>query len=169
MSTLERVVSAIDAVSTKSARRHGNEYRAQCPAHGGKGMNLHIREGDKRVLFTCYSHHCDPKDIMEAVGLRLADVFYESLSKDEKLQRQIVKTKAQIEAECVHAYLIIAQLPTMKEKGIEPTSEDDTAIKKSLAVLKRHNFTQEDYFRIEERKQAAVDARYRPTYEWWKE
>jgi len=47
----------------------------------------------------------------------------------------------------------------MKTNGIEPSESDLLSISKSLAVLEKYHFTEDDYFSIEERKQAQADER----------
>ena len=52
------------------------KYRACCPAHGGKDPNLSVWVNHDGTIGTkCYSHGCDRKDIIEAVGLTLRDIF----------------------------------------------------------------------------------------------
>ena len=51
------------------------KWMACCPAHGDRSPSLSIRESDDRVLIHCFSQHCEPNDIMAAVGLSLSDLF----------------------------------------------------------------------------------------------
>ena len=53
------------------------KYRAQCPAHDGQSRrSLSIREmPDGTVMLKCFSHDCAAVDIVQAVGLELADLF----------------------------------------------------------------------------------------------
>jgi hypothetical protein len=51
---------------------------ALCPVHGDKSPSLSICEGKKAVLITCRSHGCDLKDICEAAGLQMSDLWYSS-------------------------------------------------------------------------------------------
>lgn len=56
--------------------RHGENYRAQCPGHGGKDCNLELKpRPGGGVEVHCYSHDCDLKTIAGAVGLSTADFF----------------------------------------------------------------------------------------------
>ena len=150
---------AIEAVSSKSVQRSGKGFRAQCPAHGGGDRNLYITDGEKRLVVVCHSHHCDPKDVVEAVGLSISDLFYESLTLSQKHKKKRTKNKRQIESECVHAYLVLIQLPVMKRNGIAPTEKDVDAINDALAVIERYDFTDDNYLAIERKRQEEVDER----------
>ncbi len=89
---LETILEAIERAdtTTKPLQRSGNGYRAQCPAHGGKERNLYITDGNKRVLMTCHSRSCDPKDILESVGLGLRHCYYQNNSNVRPLRPQRV-------------------------------------------------------------------------------
>jgi hypothetical protein len=51
-------------------RGSGSWYEAQCPAHNGGGLNLHVWKGrDGSVGLKCWSHECSYKDIVAALGL----------------------------------------------------------------------------------------------------
>ena len=89
---LETILEAIARAdtTTKPLQRSGNGYRAQCPAHGGQERNLYIADGNKRVLMTCHSQSCDPKDILESVGLGLRHCYYQNTSNVRPFRRQRV-------------------------------------------------------------------------------
>jgi hypothetical protein len=70
---------AIESTVGKKSRRSGKGFRLPCPAHGGKNHNLWIADGDNRVIMSCKSQQCDPKDIMESIGLSIRDVYFEPL------------------------------------------------------------------------------------------
>jgi len=156
---LNMVVSTIESHTGVMARWSGGKARLANPLRGTKDRNLLISDGDNRLRITDFSHGSDPKEVMEAVGMSIKDVFYESLSLKQRQTNQRAKSKQQIEDECVHAYLIISQLPAMKTNGIEPSELDLLSISKSLAVLEKYHFTEDDYFSIEERKQTQADER----------
>ena len=47
------------------ARRVSGGWRAHCPVHNGHDPNLSLRNGDAvPLLVKCWSHLCDPKDIL---------------------------------------------------------------------------------------------------------
>lgn len=69
--TVDEFVKYLDKVF-----KSGNGYRACCPAHSGKDANLAIwTRDDSTIGIKCYSHGCDRKDVLEAVGLTLADIL----------------------------------------------------------------------------------------------
>lgn len=54
----------------------GGEYRAQCPAHGGKDRNLAIGLGDNgSIVCKCHSHGCKGPEVAAAVGLTIRDLM----------------------------------------------------------------------------------------------
>lgn len=68
----------------QDVRRNGNGWMACCPAHEDRNPSLSISEGDDgRVLLHCFAG-CDPKAIVEAVGLRLQDLYPSSKPKAPK-------------------------------------------------------------------------------------
>ena len=52
-----------------NAKPRGEGWRMPCPAHGGDDANLEVWPEEDRVGAKCYSHHCDYKDIMNALGI----------------------------------------------------------------------------------------------------
>ena len=60
-------------------RRSGNGYRMRSVCHGGYGKNLYLADSpDGRLIATCFSHHCEYKDIMQTLedqGLKPKDTF----------------------------------------------------------------------------------------------
>ena len=49
-------------------KRSGDSWRVPCPAHGGDGPNLSLRNADGgRLLTYCHSHGCSFKDIISAL------------------------------------------------------------------------------------------------------
>ena len=105
---LNKVVAAIEAVNTKPFQQSGKGFRLQCPAHDGKDRNLYIADGDKKLIIKCHSHQCDPKDILESVGLSLQDIYYDSgLTPQEKKQYKQLKTDKQIKKELVQELLVL--------------------------------------------------------------
>ena len=104
---LHKVISAIEAVNIKPFSKSGKGFRLQCPAHDGKDLNLYVADGDKRLIIKCHSHQCDPKDILEAVGLSLKDIYYDSgLTTQERKKYKQLKTDKQIKKELVQELLV---------------------------------------------------------------
>ena len=53
---------------TDKPKRSGDSWRVPCPAHGGDGPNLSLRNADGgRLLTYCHSHGCSFKDIISAL------------------------------------------------------------------------------------------------------
>jgi hypothetical protein len=57
---------------------------ARCPAHEDRTPSLAVSEGDKGVLIHCWAG-CDPRFIVEALGLRLSDLYYDAASAPERV------------------------------------------------------------------------------------
>ena len=56
---------------TDKPKRSGESWRVPCPAHGGDGPNLSLRNGDGgRLLTYCHSRGCSFKDIIAALRER---------------------------------------------------------------------------------------------------
>src|SRR5215208_3078768 len=57
-------------------KERGGEFRARCPAHQGTSDNsLSVKEGDDgRALLKCHAG-CEIKDIVNALGLEVVDLF----------------------------------------------------------------------------------------------
>ncbi|KXF48355.1 hypothetical protein AXA44_29690 [Rhodococcus sp. SC4] len=75
-SSFDRVVDRLTNVKPQS----DGSVRAVCPTavhNGNAGANLSVRQGHKGVLLTCWSHQCDYRDIAEALGLTVSDLFDE--------------------------------------------------------------------------------------------
>jgi hypothetical protein len=67
---LDRLLRRLRGVSES-----GSGWSAKCPAHDDQKASLSVSEGrDARVLIYCHVG-CTARAIVEAVGLRLADLF----------------------------------------------------------------------------------------------
>lgn len=53
-------------------------WLARCPAHDDRSPSLAIREIDDRVLIHCFAG-CSVEDVLQAVGLKMADLFPDKL------------------------------------------------------------------------------------------
>jgi len=125
---LNYVVSAIDAVNSKAAIRTGKGFRMPCPAHKGRNRNLFIADGECRLVIICHSHHCDPKDIMESVGLTINDVFYEKLNPKQAKEYKAKVTTRQLIEELNHELIVISLWVTAFSEGVYPRNgENDRA------------------------------------------
>lgn len=73
-SAVSRVLDALERVGCNS-RRCGRGWVARCPGHEDHTPSLSIAEGrDGRVLLRCWAG-CDTRAVLEALGLRWADLF----------------------------------------------------------------------------------------------
>jgi hypothetical protein len=70
-----------ECASLLQATRHGAQWRARCPAHGGDNPTaLAISAGEDRngnpvTLLYCFAHHCSVEDICAAMGITVANLF----------------------------------------------------------------------------------------------
>ncbi len=72
-STLDRVLAGLTGV-----RQEGSAYMACCPAHEDRRQSLSVAQGDDgRVLLHCHAG-CSTLDVVEKLGLRVADLFSHS-------------------------------------------------------------------------------------------
>lgn len=156
---LNAVVSRIERVTGISAHWHGDKARVASPLRQTNDRNVLISDGERSLRITDFAHRADVKDILESVGLSVAALYYEPLAPKQKQQKARDKSQRQIDNECVHAYLILIQLPNMWAQGIEPSSNDVESINKALRIIDKYQFTEADYDRIESARQAEVDTR----------
>lgn len=72
-SQLHNILNRLDNV-----QRGGRGYTARCPAHTDRRNSLSIGLGeDNRILVNCFAG-CSAKEIVEALGLVLRDLFSRS-------------------------------------------------------------------------------------------
>ena len=77
MSHVQILLDCLDRV-----RPSGNGWRSNCPAHDDKRAALIINEGDDgRILLYCYAE-CSGLEIVQSLGLTLADLFPQRITKD---------------------------------------------------------------------------------------
>lgn len=70
-----RLLHRLEGVRTRGAGR----WTAKCPAHADKSPSLSITAtDDERVLLKCWTG-CSAREVVEAVGLTLSDLFPERL------------------------------------------------------------------------------------------
>lgn len=59
----------------EGVRSTGGKHRAQCPAHGSKGLTLAVTLGrDDLPLIHCFAG-CEPEQVLAAIGLSWTDVY----------------------------------------------------------------------------------------------
>ena len=75
-SSIDALLGRLDRVTQTGPAK----WRAKCPAHDSSGLTLSIAEGDDgRALLNCFAG-CTADEVVEAVGLRVSDLFTEPLA-----------------------------------------------------------------------------------------
>lgn len=70
MPNLHDVRAAVERTGKKATPIRNNRFRAQCPAHDGRGLNLAFRvDHNGNIRFECMSHGCAWHDVAEAIGM----------------------------------------------------------------------------------------------------
>ena len=69
-------------------RPSGPGWVAQCPAHDDRQPSLSIHEGEKGLLVRCWAG-CQLSQICSALGLAIADLFYESCNQGRDARRPL--------------------------------------------------------------------------------
>ncbi|GEM_PF-4358571 len=137
-----RVVAAIEAANTKPAQKSGKGVRLQCPAHGGNDRNLYIADGASRLIMVCHSHHCDPKDILESVGLSIKDIYYKPLTPQEKTQHKILVNDRQLKSDLEIELLILLQWLSAFYESMFPIDNDADRSRVLLAMQRIQKVTE---------------------------
>lgn len=107
--TAETLLSKLEKV-----RKTGPEsWSACCPAHDDKGPSLSVRETDGKVLIHCFSG-CTVHEVVEAVGLNVADLFPPSESSG-KLERNPFPAAHALKAIAAEALVIAAAATHLAE------------------------------------------------------
>ena len=124
---LEKVLAALHEQG-RDVRRTSNGWDAQCPAHDDREPSLGVAvAGDGKVLLICRSNHCETKDVVEALGLTMPDLFPTARSK--RTVRHISEALARphkANADTEEAANIVAALTTHAEKtGADPHLIED--------------------------------------------
>lgn len=74
--SLERVRNAVVAHGKKATPIQGNSFRCQCPAHDGDGMSAVFKlQPSGKISYTCHSHGCDLKLLMNVLDLVHSDFY----------------------------------------------------------------------------------------------
>lgn len=73
--------SPADCAALLEATKHGDHWRASCPAHHGDNpLSLRISEGrdshgNPATLLHCFAHECSIEEICAAMGIHLRNLF----------------------------------------------------------------------------------------------
>ena len=88
---LDALLQRLDGV-----QKSGNGYRARCPACGGRSRKLSVSEADNgAVLLHCFAS-CDALNVMQAVGMTLADLFPVRLAPQTEQERRSALRSARL-------------------------------------------------------------------------
>ena len=136
----EKIADRIEEVSGSPVKRTSRGFSCACPAHGGKNKNLHIRDGEGRVIMRCFSQGCDPKDILESIGLSIKDVYHNPISgKELSRYNDIKKSKIMKEELSTEMLIIQAFLSAYDRNDCEEIERDRERI--HLAIDNVHAAT----------------------------
>ena len=111
----------------EGVRKSGAGWIAKCPAHPDKSPSLSIREGERGVILRCFAG-CSFAAIVDALGLRQSDTFYESLSAPQRRQRA---TRAVLKGVVAESLVVICAA-----SPIGLNDEDRARLKTALARLR---------------------------------
>jgi hypothetical protein len=71
-----QVISALEREGFSPKPAGKDKWEAKCPAHQGDRRNLSVARGDDgRALLHCNAHDCPAEEIVQALGLTLANLF----------------------------------------------------------------------------------------------
>ena len=73
----------ISRLKVESGPNGQGEYMCRCPAHDDKNASLCVKEGSKGIVLKCQAG-CATDSVLSAMGLKMADLFYESRSTGAK-------------------------------------------------------------------------------------
>lgn len=95
MNVSRTVLTADHFARLLNARRVGKgKWIARCVAHDDRTPSLSIWVGKKHpVMFRCMSQQCDPKSILDAMGLVWADVMSDRITDPKALKKAIALQK----------------------------------------------------------------------------
>lgn len=100
----QKLYTILDRLQSVKATGH-NQAMACCPAHDDRTPSLSIKETDEgRILIHCFAG-CGAADIMDAIGLRLSDLYPQPLSgsiSPLKPERRSIKNWLRTVAQAAH-------------------------------------------------------------------
>lgn len=74
-----------------SPNRQGQKIQCKCPVHGDKRPSLSVSEGnDGKILIKCHKE-CETPQVVEALGLTMADLFQDKPKRNQRSRGRIVK------------------------------------------------------------------------------
>ncbi|MGV7222965.1 MAG: hypothetical protein ACQ9MH_15725 [Nitrospinales bacterium] len=104
---INEIAAQCEVVTGKRVVVKNGRIRTLCAAHGGKGPNMAAWvNNDGSIGMKCYSHGCDRKDIIEALGFTLAEIL-PGRTPTEARQRKVFRNLIQIESELISELLLL--------------------------------------------------------------
>ena len=83
------------------------KWMACCPAHQDKSPSLVVTEADDRVLVHCFAG-CNTQNVTAAIGLNVADLFYNKLASGEMTERKRQRFEEVLKSERIQVAIINA-------------------------------------------------------------
>ena len=83
------------------------KWMTSSPAHQDKSPSLAVTEADDRVLVHCFSG-CDTQNVTAAIGLNVADLFYNKLAGAEMTERKRQRFEEVLKSERIQVAIINA-------------------------------------------------------------
>jgi len=107
------------------------KWMACCPAHKDTSPSLAISEVNDRVLIHCFAG-CETEDVMAAIGLSLADLFYNKL---------VVSKLAKEKRKRYEEVLITERLQVAIINSAEENERPLAAIEEARRLLGQHRIS----------------------------
>lgn len=86
---INELVHLIESKTGKTAKTSSSGYSCCCPAHSDTNPSLSVTEAeDSKILIKCFAG-CLPEEICASLGISIADLFPEKLSKENRLQNRV--------------------------------------------------------------------------------
>ena len=124
MAAIDRVLGELERV-----RPAGKGWIARCPAHEDRSASLSVSESDNgNALVHCFAG-CSTRAVVEAMGLRLSDLFAKPLSEPERKQRA---THGLLKGLCAESLRVVCAAPPTA-----PLNDEDRARLKAASARLR--------------------------------
>ncbi|GFO72861.1 hypothetical protein BJAS_P3395 [Bathymodiolus japonicus methanotrophic gill symbiont] len=139
--SFRNIIQAIEIHNGENVNYNANGCYCKCPYHGSDSKKLYIADGENRVLMDCKTAGCDPKDILEAVGLSIKDIYHKPFDRKE-IDKYIAIKKDKEFKEIMHfEILILMQWLTACERGNrDDVDKDKDRIIKALKVVQNSSY-----------------------------
>jgi hypothetical protein len=121
------------------------KYRAACPLHGEKDLNLSVyTRQDGTIGFKCYSHGCDRKEILGALGFSLADALPDRTPAETRKNKRLANQN-RLKKDLEHELLILLCWISDSYQNVFPRCSTDQ--RKLKAALSKVNKITSDFLR----------------------